>query len=351
MKTVIKPIADAVALIGKITGTDMIGMKLEKGMLRVVGENAGRSLTVMVPHKDKGGWELALPKQALDQTFKGRKELDVAVESNGHITFKANTFEASFATQPYMSGPEMQRDEAKEITEAQQAFLDNSLAVASLAPVYEGDTIFCVDISKKGCFAACFDQMHFALVEAEGISGNLSFAFPTRAFGVVSDAARKSQYTMSTTSASICAWNAEWQLVLPFIQTEVEQTINDVKGLTDSFSKGYARCSAERFYAAVQSASSALETGGAVKVSINDSGSVIVTGESSIGKVSEKIESKHLVKKWSEFSIDPTMVLSLLALVPCEFIEFGVEQDKFFFIRAEDETAKITYGGMLSEAA
>jgi hypothetical protein len=28
--------------------------------------------------------------------------------------------------------------------------------------------------------------------------------------------------------------------------------------------------------------------------------------------------------------------MSLLALAPSEFIEFGVHQDRFFFIRAED---------------
>jgi hypothetical protein len=42
-------------------------------------------------------------------------------------------------------------------------------------------------------------------------------------------------------------------------------------------------------------------------------------------------------------------VLQLLASAPSEFVEFGVHDDKFFFIRADDDAATITYGCLLSE--
>lgn len=349
MKMELKPLTDALAIIGKITGTDLISMKLAKGVLRMNGENGGRSMTVTVPYKEKGAWELAIGKSALDQTFKGRKELDITIEDNGHIKFKANTFEAQFATQPYNSGPELHQAESVDITEAQQDALDHGLQVASLAPVYEGDTIFCVDMNKKASLVACFDQLHFAFVEGPGVDGTLAFAFPTKTFEVVADAARKSKYKLSTTSASICAWNDNWQLVLPFIQNEVEQSIKNVKEMADSFGTSLARCSADKLIKAIESAASAIETGGAILISAKDD-TIRVSGESSIGKVSERLECKRLSKKWTDLNIDPSVILSLLANVPCEFIEFGIHADKFFFIRAEDETTKITYGGLLSEA-
>lgn len=349
MKTEIKPLADAIAVIGKITGTDLIGMKLHKGVLHLVGENGGRSMSVTVPYKEKGQWELALAKSSLDQTFKGRKELDITVEDNGHIKFKANSFVAQFATQPYTNGPDLQQAEAVDITEAQQDMLNHGLNVAALTPVYEGDTVFCVEMDKKASYVACFDQLHFALVEGPGVAGKLSFAFPTKTFEVVADAARKDNYQMSTTTASICAWNANWQLVLPFIQNEVTQSIKDVKALTDSFGRSMARCSADKLISAIESASSAIETGGAVKIAAKD-GVLQVSGESSIGKVAERLEAKILTKKWVDLHVDPAVILSLLGNVPCEYVEFGSHEDKFFFIRAEDEQTKITYGGLLSEA-
>jgi hypothetical protein len=350
MKTEIKPLVDAIAIIGRITGTDLIGMKLAKKKLTLTGENGGRSMSVTIPHPAPESWECAVTKQSLDQTFKGRKELDIAMAANGHINFKASRFEASFATQPYTSGSEVQAESEVEITEAQQELITHGVSVAALTPIYEGDTIFCVESDKKHTYIACFDQLHFALVEAAGAPGNLTFAFPTKTFETLNAASGKGSFRMSTTSAAIVAWHDNWKLILPFIQNEVAQTISDVKGLADQFGSSQLRCSSEKLYKAIEAASSAIETGGSVKIQVKDD-MIRVLGSSNIGTVSEKLECKRLTKTWKDVNIDPSVAMSLLALAPSEFIEFGVHQDRFFFIRAEDETSKITYGCILSEAA
>jgi hypothetical protein len=348
MKTELKPLVDAIAMIGRITGTDLIGLKLAKKKLMLTGENGGRSMSVTVPHNTAEHWECAVTKQSLDQTFKGRKELDIELAENGHINFKASRFEASFATQPYTTGPEVKAESEVEITDAQQELITHGVGVAALTPVYEGDTIFCVESTKKATYIACFDQLHFALVEANGAPGNLSFAFPTKTFETLNTAAGKGSFRMSTTSAAIIAWHDNWRLVLPFIQAEVAQSINDVRTLADSLGNGQVRCAAEKLYKAIESASSAIETGGSVKIQVKDD-LIRVVGTSNIGTVSEKLECKRLSKSWKDVNVDPSVAMSLLALVPSEFIEFGVHQERFFFIRAEDETSKITYGCIVSE--
>lgn len=350
MKIQIKPLADAINKIGRITNTDLLALRLSKKQLTVTGENGGRSFTVTLPHEDEANWEISIPKKSLDQTFKGRKELDIAVttERGQQLRLSANSFVAEFATHPYTGKPELARENASLITGEQQAFMDFAYGATSIPPIYEVDTLFFVDFKADKTTAACFDPMYFCLVESEPLNGEpTSFAFPTKTFGVVLDAAGESNYKMATTSASICCWNKTWQLVLPFVQSSAVNTLDDVLGLTSSFGKGFARCSTEGFATAVEAASTAIEAGGVVKVVIGKT-SLQLSASSAIGSVSESIEFKRLTDQREEFHIDPNILLPLLHNVPTEFLEFGVHDSKLFFIRVEHESHNLTYVGRLS---
>lgn len=348
MKLDVKSLVDSVSVINKITATDLIGLKLKNKKLTVTGTNSGRSMSVTSKVAEAGSWDIAISKEALDKTLKGRKELDLELEKNGHLKLSAKSFEASLATQPSLEDATLQAEGAIAITSEQQHIIDYGLSVASLPPIYEGDTIFCVDINKKGSTIACFDQLHFALVESSGTKGALNFAFPTKTFEVVAAAARKTSYSMSTTSAAICAWNEDWALVLPFVQTEVAQSIADVKKLASAFGPCFVRCGTSSLVSALEAALAVIETGGSVSLVARE-GQLQISSESSIGKVTEKVPAKLISKKPINVRIDPSVCLSLLYNVPSEYIELGIHNDNFFFIKVEDEEFQIVYGCLLSE--
>lgn len=349
MKTETKPLVDALTRISRITGADMIGMTLTKGKLTLSGENAGRALSVSVPFKDKATWELAIPKSVLDQAFKGRKEIDLSVAENGNILFKTSAFDGNYATHPFTNSPDLVKDGALAISSKHQDFISEALSATALSPIFESDTLFLVHLSKGSAIAACLDQLQFALYEAPAVKGaELALSFPTQTFNTVVAAAAGTDYTLAATSAAICAWAEDWTLLLPFVQNEAAQTIEDVKGLVDQFGNGMVRCSAKKFITAIQAAQTAIEVGGAIKLEVKDD-VLRVSGQSSIGAVSEKLECKLLAKKARTMFINPVIVMQLLASAPSEFVEFGVHDDKFFFIRADDDAATITYGCLLSE--
>lgn len=352
MKIQLKPLVDAIYKIGRITNADLLALRLSKKRLTITGERGGRSFTVTLPHEDSAEWEICIPKKSLDQTFKGRKELDVSVttERGQQLRLSANSFVAEFATHSYTGKPELAREDARLINAAQQSFMDFAYGATSIPPVYEVDTLFFVDFTAEKTTAACFDPMYFCLVESDAIDGEpMSFAFPTKTFGVVLDAAADEAYKMATTSASICCWNKTWQLVLPFVQSSAANTLADITGLTSTFGKGFARCNTEAFTTAVEAASTAIEAGGVVLVVIGKD-SLQLSSSSAIGSVSESIQFKRLTDQREEFHIDPNILMPLLRNVPTEFLEFGVHDKKLFFIRVEHESHNLTYVGRLSSA-
>ena len=350
MKIQLKPLADAIHKIGRITGADLLALRLSNKLLTITGENGGRALTVTLPHEDASEWEIAIPKKSLDQTFKGRKELDISVTTDRgqQLRLAANSFVAEFATHAYTGKPELAREGSKRVSVSQQEFMDFAYGVTSLSPIYEVDSLFFVNFESEKTVSACFDPMHFCLVEGPVVAGEpMEFSFPTKTFGVVLDAAGDDQYKMSTTSASICCWSKSWQLVLPFVQASVTNSLADIVQLTGSFGKGFARCSTAALTSAVESAATAIETGGVVKVVVGKS-SLDLSASSAIGTVAESISFKRLTDQREEFCIDPNIALPLLRNVPTEYLEFGVHDHKLFFIRVEHESYNLTYVGRLS---
>ena len=345
MKLAIKPLSNAISRVTSTTGAALIGLKLEKKVLRISADNAGRALQVKMPYAEDGSWEFTIDKSVLDGVFKGRAELDVKVEDGTRIWFSAKTFRADFATQPYGSSPELERKDAMEISDAQQMMIDKSLEFATLSPIHEQDTQFIVQFNKDHCLAACFDGLHFAFVEGPGIKGSLEFALPTSTFAVIASAAEKSQYSLSTTSAAICAWNKDFELILPFIQQDVQQTIEDVKGLADSFGRGAALIDRRAFIDAMTAACVVAEDGSAVKLVLKK-GQACISASSNTGNIEERIECK--VKIECTMLLDPQVTMNILHNVPNGPIEIGVHEERFFFVRAREDEYKATYGGMLS---
>jgi hypothetical protein len=343
-----KPLAEALSLISKLTGADTISLASNKGRLRVSGENNGRSFTCSIDTVDTSVWECTIPKSILDQVLKGRKELQLFVR-DARLYTAAGNFKADFATEPYNAGPEIQKANSTKISDAQQQSLLYSKSVARLSPVFQTDTVFTVSSNPERTLAACYDGLHCALVESEGLKGKMDFSFPTATFAVIADAARNSTFNMSTTSASICAWNDDWELVLPFVQQEAERSAQQVQEFIAVFGPSMIRCNCSQLHAAISTATSAIELGGSVTLTVKDS-LLLVSGQSSLGNVREKIVCKQLSKACEPFKIDPAVALSLLANSPSEYIELGVHDNRFFFIRAEDETSKITYIGALSQS-
>lgn len=343
----VKPLTDALALVGKLTGTIAVSLSVKAGRLRVSGDNAGRSFTMYLPVADTGTWECTIAKSILDQVLKGKRELVLFVR-DARLFVQAPGFKADFSTEPYNAGPELVRKDAVQISDTQQAMLLYAKTVARLVPVFQTDTIFTVDSNRDRTLAACYDGLHCALVESDGIKGTMAFSFPTSTFAVITDAARNSTFHLSTTSASICAWNDDWELVLPFVQQDAERSADQVLEFASVFGASLLRCSASELHDAVSAASSATELGGSVNLSF-DAKTLTVQGKSSLGNVCVKVACKQLSKTADNFNIDPAIALSLLSNAPSEFIELGTHDNRFFFIRAEDETRKITYIGALSQ--
>lgn len=340
-----KPIVDALQKISRVTGTAQIGMRLQNRKLRLVGENESRSMAILLDADTDGDWAVSVPKSILDQSLKSRKEIDIKVVNN-RLIFSAGRFDAEFATEPYSQGPELQRDSARRIGRDIQARLLHALEIASLSPIFETDTTFCVQMDNKASYSACFDNLHFALVEDEPVKGSLDFAFPTRSFKTIVDAALHQEYTWSTTNSSICAWNSEWELFMPYVQSESGRQIADVRALAETFGDSWVRCGARELYDAVVTATASVEEGGNLRISVKNR-ELTVTGSSSIGKVAQRMECKQLIRQWTDLWIDPKTLLSLLIKAPGDYIEIGAHDDKFIFIRAEDESSKATYASLL----
>lgn len=351
MKINLKHFQDALSKIGSAinAGDFLLNMKATKGRITLHGENDGVSLSVFIEAEGSGSWETAIPKATISQVFGRRSEIEIDLTENQQLKFNATNFEASYSTQPFTPAPDLYKDASLEITDSQQAFLIQSLAVGSLSPIYAADTTFCVHMGKKASFATCFDQLHFAFMRGPGVGEPVAFSFPTNTFETVSRVSKNSNsYTLSANNSSLCAWSSNWRLVLPFVQGEAEQSIASVQKLADSLGSGQARCSASSLYGCITAASSAVEVGGHVTLTMAG-GNLTVTASSAIGTVSETIPCKMLVNKVPPIRIDPTIALELINKAESEFIEFGSHAGKFFYIQSEGEDLLTTYGCMLAE--
>jgi hypothetical protein len=341
----VKYITAALQLIARVTGASQIGIRCAKRVLRIVGENESRSMAIEIPFDTDDVWEISIAKSILDQTLKSKKEVAITVVNN-RLTVKANKFIAEFATEPYTSSPKPEQSGAKPVLREQQERMTHAFNIATLAPIFEADTMFCVEQNSEASYAACFDNLHFALVENTGVKGTASFMFPTKSFKTLVDTAGDDGYRLTVTNASICAWNDNWELTLPFVQTEAARSISDVRSLADSFGESWVRCEASSLYDAVIAASSSIEEGGTLCLSVKER-ELLITGSSSIGRVRQKIECKQLIKAWTDLWIDPKTLLALLAIAPGEFVDLGAHDNRFLFIRAEDESSKATYASLL----
>ena len=69
MKLAIKPLSAAIGRVTSVTGAAVVGLKLEKKVLRVSAENGGRALQVKIPYDDAGAWEFCIDRTTLDGAF------------------------------------------------------------------------------------------------------------------------------------------------------------------------------------------------------------------------------------------------------------------------------------------
>jgi hypothetical protein len=352
MKINAPALQSALSSIASVVGSDfVVNFKASKSKLVVSGELNGVCLSVLLPVDSKDQWETAIPKTALQGVLgKRRGELELTLDKAQTLHFAQSTLSASFATVPYTKPPELHKDTALTITDAQTEFLLNSLQLGSLSPVFSTDTLFCAELTKKATYAACFDQLHFALVEGPGVDAPLALAFPTSTFSQVARVAKLGgkAYSLSATPSSISAWNDVWQLVLPFVQGDVEQTIASVRDLVSTLPDCQVRCNTGDLFDKVKAATAVVETGGVITLSV-DKKAVNIQASSSIGVITETTPAKLLGTAPKLIKLDPTVLLEIIGKAESEFIEFGVHADRFFFVRAEGEVLKTTYGCMLSE--
>lgn len=328
--------------IGKMTGTDLISLSLKQRKLRVSGENAGHSFTVIMDYPSKDTWEFSIAKAVLDQTLKGRKELNMSVDGS-RLQFTARSFSADFPTEPFAAGPELQKDSDGiiKITAEQQERLLSAMRMAYLTSTFSSDTLFCVDMDKKRSYIACLDSMNAAILKDEGVAVPLKFSLPSSSFKTLIDMAGDGDYHLSATGAALCAWSDEWEMTLPFIQAENEFTLEGARKMVAGLGASFARCRCEDLGNALQAANIVLDIGSDVNISVTPK-LLKVSGDSSKGTVVEEITAKMLASETTDFKIDGASAICLLDLAPSEFIEIGVDRN-VFFIRANDETTEATY--------
>lgn len=339
-----KPIVEALQSITRVTGTDVVSIRLHKRVLKFSGSRASQHMTVFVPFEDTGSWAVTVPKAALDSALKGRKNIEIAVVNN-RLHLSDARFKAEYATEPYNDVPEKTSANALDIGEDAQIALQRALSTGSLAPIFEADTTFCAELSSEGCRFLCYDNLHFALVECGPVERNLSLVLPTRSFQTVVDTARGSAHSWSVTESAICAWNKHWEIVLPLIQGENLRTVADASAIVADFGEGTLRTGIRELYDAVVLAQSAVEAGGTLRLSARGR-ELRILGQSSNGKTSQVIECK-LTGAWDDAWIDPKTLLSMLARAPGEVLDLGIHESKFLFIKAEDESSTATYASLL----
>jgi hypothetical protein len=334
----------ALALVNKMAPSLNIGLRASKGRLAVSGEANGTAITAFIPYEGKDKFEVMLSKEVLDKSVKSRKQLDVEVKESTLFLRSGKTFKAELSTQPHTGTPELDKAAALEITADQQEILAGAIPSVMLRPVYERDVMFFVEFNKKGTAIACMDKLHFALYQAPGTKQSLSMVFPSKTFATITSAANKAEYNLAATASSICAWNDNFELLLPFVQTEVEQGIEAAIGAAAEFGKGCAIVNTHDLIKALESASATCEHGGSLSLRTGNN-MIEISSNSTLGKVVESVEA---TTKKAKFSIDPNTVLDLLTCVPTEEVEIGIH-NSFFFARAQDDDIKYTYGCLLSQ--
>ncbi len=338
-------LAAAVQQIGKITGTDSINMRLQKNVLRVSGENSGRSYARLFRYtsSDSVEWEFSVAKSVLDQTLKGRKDLEFAVEDN-RLKFSTKRFNADFATEPYNAGPDIQRDgNVIPISAEQQQRLLDAMQMVFMRAAFAADTVFCVDMSAKRTYIGCLDTHSAALVKDTGVTGALDFSMPSSSLKVLLETAGEESYQLCATGAALCAWNTDWEMTVPFVQSDTELGLEQAITMMTALGDGFVRCNGADFAKALETTSSVLEIGGDVDVEISQK-SLKITGSSAKGRVSEKVEASvgKVPEASRQFKLDASSAINLLNRAPGEFVDIGVT-DSVFFIKANDETTEAIY--------
>lgn len=349
MKLDVKKFSEAGSSVSRLTGAALVNLKLSKGRLRVSGENAGRSMTTFVELDSKDTFEVALDKAILDKTLKGRAQLDLVVEDNSTVKFSAKTYRVELQAQPYGEPPTLDRSGELKIDEQQQGILDHAIPFVSLVQSYAKTTVmFFASFTDQNSRVACLDNLHFALYQTIATERPLELVFPFDTFQTINDAAKKAEYTLSATASAICAWNKEFELLLPFVQQEADGTLDDMSEMAAEIKRGMAVVNVRELVQAINSATSTCESGDPVTLTLlKEKGVVQISSKSSIGSVMERIQSQ--VRKSHEFSITPDLVLDLLTSIRTDEAEIGVHAEKYFFARTVDDEAEILYGCLLPQ--
>lgn len=309
--------------------------------MRIGGENAGRSYTRLFSFDSTDSWEFCIAKATLDQTLKGRKDLTFVVDNN-RLLFTAARFQADFATEPYSAGPELQKSgEVIAIDREQQLRLLDSMQMVYMAATFSADTLFCVDMTAKQTYIGCLDTHTAAVVKSEGVKTPLKFTMPSSSFKTLLQTAAESTYKLCASGAALCAWNSEWEMTVPFVQTENDFGLEQAIKMINSLDKGVARCDGVALAKALETASSVLDVGGDVDVEVGNK-RISIKGSSARGKVSEEVAAAVTGKTSCVFKLDATSAINLLNRAPGEFVDIGVT-DSVFFIKANDETTQATY--------
>lgn len=342
-KQTLTPMIEAMDAISRITRADDINIRVKNGKMTLHGEDVGRSYTVHVDWPSKTEHEFSVSRSAVMASLAKRRDLSFSVRNNRAV-FSNAKFEAEIATSPYNERPSVKQElTPRRISKSEQELLLRLMSTV-FVPTSVGapDATFMVKVDKKQTVAACLTAMSAAVTHVDSGGDSLEVCFPPESFRLLLSVAGEAEYNLASTGAALFAWNRDWELVLPFIQSETSASLEQAVSLVGSLGKGQLRCATSELFDALNSTNSIVDIGSDVAVSVSEK-SMVLIGESSNGRVKDTVECRVLAKGVTKFKFDGGAALALVGLAPSEFIDLGISGNRLFIKAEADDGSVITY--------
>lgn len=347
MKIEGKVLFEAVRKVSGMAGTDIIQLRLKDGRLEV-SSTGSRTYAQYLPVKSGDErLEFALPISTFTKNLKG--VVDITVSDS--VSIRTASFKAELAFQPYVE-PEFKRAPAtSELTPDQIYQIESALRYLSLSPVVQ-DVLFACRLDETGFKAATWDRVHFGMYRTAAVKSKtpLELRLNIQDVSLLLSAMESDRegFQMAVLDGFVHAWNDTSRLVMPLLQVNQAEGLENIERLIDLFDKPLMIAHPGDLLEATDRAKAICDVTGAVEMVTQANRLRIVANTPGTGKYEEVLAVQ--AKPGFHAATDPVLVMDLLARFHKAVDEVRIGcTDRFIWFRVKDEDVTVQYGALVRQ--
>lgn len=351
MKISTKVLDAAAKAVTGVSGDTELSIVCDKDF-SIFSAKEGKYAKAVLDGKAKGKWKTRLLCSVLLEVIKGSAEVDLEMKNESTLLVKVKGTEAEIKTMPFEPAPVIDRKiESQGISEKNQIEILHALAQVSITDIHEAENSKYVylKIGKREMVVTRFDGYHMAFFETKEVKNKreIEIVASSESFDTISRLAGKHGYDFSMTD-SIRAWNDWFEVQLPLIQAENQQSLSDVTALIKSLkdSKGEQTVSKDELFAAVEKCAAVYETESSVEVESSSKGLKLGI-KTSYGQVKTLVPGKG--KGSVKCNIDPHLLMDTLRPIGAKELTLKFN-DRLAFVRVKEETRNSVYAFVLVQS-